>query len=222
LGEPVADASHEYVDPERLGRLVRWSLIALIVVSAVSAVSTAFEYLMLARMNSEGAFPGMEEAAQASDTRQTVAARLFLVTFTASGFLVLRWIWRSNKNLHATGAKMEFTPGWAVGWYFIPFAHLWKPYQVMREIWNRTASGGDSESQTLLRCWWAAWLISIFSDNISFRLSMSEELGPLIGSSITSMMGSVGLIAAAVFLLPIVARVTKNQRELPAITEVFS
>jgi hypothetical protein len=54
-----------------------------------------------------------------------------------TGITFLRWIYRSNNNLRAlSGESMTFTPGWSVGWYFIPIANLWKPYQVMNEIWK--------------------------------------------------------------------------------------
>jgi len=52
-----------------------------------------------------------------------------------TGITFLRWIYRSNKNLRSfSGESMTFTPGWSVGWFFIPVANLWKPYQVMKEM----------------------------------------------------------------------------------------
>lgn len=218
----MADASHEYIDPEQLGRLVRWSLIVFMVACAVNIVSTSFEYQLLARISNEGAFPGMEEEAEANDMRQLIVAIPLLLVFLASGFLILRWIWRSSKNLHTTGAAMDFTPGWAVGWYFIPVAHLWKPYQAMREIWDRSMAGGDSPSRGLLGCWWVAWVISGISDNISLRMSFSDDLDRLLLGDALSMIGDAGSIVAAAFLLPIVARVTKSQRDMPRISEAFS
>ena len=60
---------------------------------------------------------------------------LVLVIVTVTTFLL--WVYRSNENLRAlSGESMTFTPGWSVGWYFIPIVCLWKPYQVMKEIWN--------------------------------------------------------------------------------------
>jgi len=53
------------------------------------------------------------------------------------GVIFLRWIYRTNKNLHVLSSEhMTFSPGWSLGWYFIPVANLFKPYQAMKEIWT--------------------------------------------------------------------------------------
>ena len=77
--------------------------------------------------------------------------------------LVLVWIHRANYNarqLGATGLKMS--PGWAVGWYFVPVAWFWKPYQAMKEIWQASVSPKHWWRQAgspLLGWWWALWLL---------------------------------------------------------------
>ena len=58
---------------------------------------------------------------------------------------------------------MAFTPGWVVGWYFIPIAWFWKPYQAMREIWQASVSPADWKQQVgspLLVWWWALWILT--------------------------------------------------------------
>jgi Domain of unknown function (DUF4328) len=56
----------------------------------------------------------------------TGLAQLFMTLFI--GVTFLRWIFRASKNLHVLSSEpMAFTPGWAVGWFFIPFANLYKP-----------------------------------------------------------------------------------------------
>ena len=58
--------------------------------------------------------------------------------------------------------ELEFTPGWTVGRYFVPFANLLMPFQAMRElqnaqpwrgqhVWQAQAPVGDVSS------WWGAW-----------------------------------------------------------------
>ncbi len=92
---------------------------------------------------------------------QVVLGIITVITF-------LRWIYRTNKNLRAlTGEPMTFTPGWAVGWFFIPFANLYKPYQVMKEIWQ--VSHKQAVMTTIVGWWWAIWLISNF---IGFKLAI--------------------------------------------------
>lgn len=50
--------------------------------------------------------------------------------------LFLVWFYKAYKNLPALEAsRLEYTPGWAVGGWFVPFLNLVRPYQVAREIW---------------------------------------------------------------------------------------
>jgi hypothetical protein len=56
-------------------------------------------------------------------------------SLTAALFFCL-WLHRAAKNLPALGrGGMQFTPGWSVGWFFIPFANLVKPLAAVSELW---------------------------------------------------------------------------------------
>ena len=73
-------------------------------------------------------------------------ALVYLVVFLATVVVWAMFVHRSCANAHALGAVgMEFTPGWAVGWYFVPFANLFKPGQVMQEIYRATDPAADPE-----------------------------------------------------------------------------
>jgi len=54
---------------------------------------------------------------------------------------VIVWcIWQHRAQANAvvlSGGGLRFTPGWAVGWWFIPIANLWKPFQTVRELCAR-------------------------------------------------------------------------------------
>jgi hypothetical protein len=70
------------------------------------------------------------------------------------------WIYRANKNLGTlSGEQMRFTPGWSVGWYFIPIANLYKPYQAMKEIW-RVSHKNKPAGYALVRWGWCLFIVS--------------------------------------------------------------
>src|SRR5688500_9582042 len=47
---------------------------------------------------------------------------VFTLVFVVSVIVVAMWIHRAHANLRDAGLDgLEFSPGWAVGWYFIPF-----------------------------------------------------------------------------------------------------
>src|SRR5688500_18010935 len=61
-----------------------------------------------------------------------IAALLRIPLFIAVVVFFLIWVYRAFNNLSALKpGNLEFSPGWAVGWWFIPFANLIKPFQAM-------------------------------------------------------------------------------------------
>jgi len=80
--------------------------------------------------------------------------------------LWLVWQHRSQANLTALGTTdLRFSPGWAVGWWFIPVACWAMPYRTMQELWkasNPARGAADWKSEPtppLLVSWWVVWLV---------------------------------------------------------------
>jgi hypothetical protein len=97
----------------------------------------------------------------------------------ACWIVVGMWIYRTNANAHAMGGNVSITPGWAVGWFAVPFANLILPYQGMSETWlashEMVALDGES-GLPLLRWWWGLWLVSGFVGYATFFLTRDPEL----------------------------------------------
>lgn len=54
---------------------------------------------------------------------------------------------KASKNLHMSGLTgLSYTPGMAVGWFFIPFANLVLPLLVTNEIWKGSVAVSRGES----------------------------------------------------------------------------
>lgn len=139
-----------------------------------------------------------------------ILLRLLLIVF----FLI--WLHQVFKNLPALGARnLEFSPGWAVGWWFVPFANLVKPYQVMSELWNASDSDFDPElflsnqigTPSIIGWWWGLFIVG----NIIGRISDSLANANLSYSLIALMIYCVLQIAAAYLILTIVRRITREQ-----------
>ena len=96
-----------------------------------------------------------------------------LPTFILSVVFFCMWTHRVMANSYALGGKWnEITPGWAVGWYFIPFANLVKPYHGLKQAWQSTHD--DPDVPALLPTWWGLWIVSNIAGNISMRLTMND------------------------------------------------
>ncbi len=107
------------------------------------------------------------------------------VTNVTSMILILMWIYRANYNARQIGASgMKFTPGWSVGWYFIPIANLWKPYQAMKEIWKASSSPqnwSDQSVSSILPWWWFLWVTyNMFLILPSLLATQAEEINELL------------------------------------------
>ncbi len=114
-------------------------LVALIVLSAllnsVAVGSSVMLYDMLVAVQ-KGA-EVTDEVANAHEARQLVIGLVQLAAAIFIGIIFLMWVYRMCRNAHSIeNAKIEITPGWAVGWYFVPLANLWKPYQAMKETYE--------------------------------------------------------------------------------------
>ena len=151
-----------------------------------------------------------------------IVALISTAALIAAVVFVAMWTHRANKNLRDHGADLEYTPGWAVGWYFIPFANLVKPFHAAREIWNASIHGAgvrSDESDPLLTRWWATWIVGSIVSNAGVRLEGKISPDPLLGINV---LGSVLLAIAAYSLFEIISAVTRAQMDRLGMSDVFA
>src|SRR5262245_46960413 len=198
-------------DPTRLVSWLRFLLFANVVVCVAALVSDALQLQFLASA------PYSRADADANDTRQLIVDVIIFVTFVATAITFCVWVYRANVNARQLGAQgMLFTPGWAVGWYFIPIAWLWKPYQAMVEIWkaskNPSAWRSDTGSSPL-RVWWFCWLVSCIAGYLSTRLwwAATPTIDTLSTISKLNMAADAGQIGSALVLARLVRDISAMQ-----------
>lgn len=153
----------------------------------------------------------------------------YTLVFVVSIVLVGLWIHRAHANLRESGAdELAFSPGWAVGWYFVPFANLVMPFKAMRELWNASRGehdffGGPAAAPEL-KAWWAAWIVGNVLGVVGSRILLLGEGSPgstTVGNAFSAG-GTVCVLVAAVLLRTIVTRVTAMQRGGLAAAGVFA
>ncbi|MGQ0542804.1 MAG: DUF4328 domain-containing protein [Blastocatellia bacterium] len=135
----------------------------------------------------------------------------------------LIWEHRSFSNLSSLKARnLEFSPGWAVGWWFIPFANLIKPYQAMKELWRESDPDYDENLgflssnlgvPTFFGFWWALWIISNIAGRIAERASDEPGGGVSSAFPFIFLVASVLSIAAAGLLILVVRDINERQEE---------
>lgn len=127
----------------------------------------------------------------------------------AVSFLV--WIHRATRIVRALAMNQEgtevpgTTPGWAVGWWFVPFANLIKPFQVVQELWawsDPSPADRPGESNPRLGAWWGLWLASNILDNVSIRLQQPSDT--VMVYTILDLLAKGLNIAAAVLVIQLI------------------
>lgn len=80
-------------------------------------------------------------------------AMLDVAALVAGEVYFLMWVYRVSANLRAFGAEgLSISPGWAVGYFFIPILCLYKPYRALRDAWQASKPGLDLAKQP--ESWW--------------------------------------------------------------------
>src|SRR5262249_29946861 len=102
-------------------------LIAQTVTVAVFALSLAGQIQLLDAAQVGGSLSPAQ--AEAQDARQRLLGTLERTIGFAAGIALLVWVYRANRNARALGAEgLAYSPGWSVGWFFVPLANLVMPY----------------------------------------------------------------------------------------------
>ena len=193
----------------------------LIISVVVSFGSTLAEINLLQRVVDGEAVTDQELIA--NDDRQSAVGGFLLVAHIALVVAFCMWVHRASKNLQALEVVgQRFSPGWAVGWWFVPIMNLFRPYQVTREIWRgshpsvtrQDPQAWHSAALTpILGWWWGIWLASNFVLLGAWRALTSDDVAAeeLITANYFSLASDALTIVAAVLAFMLVRGITANQ-----------
>lgn len=100
------------------------------------------------------------------------AVVVFFLGFAGTVISSLMLIHRLTANANALGLPTENTPAWAVGWWFVPIANFYKPYQHLMDLMIKTAHGGADTGRLgrVMLIWWLAWVIHNIVTSITEKL----------------------------------------------------
>jgi len=150
-----------------LRSLARWAtllLIATVVVAWIAVGVNLHELrLLFQATGGERVEPIAREAYSLTD------AALFwtqIVLFSATAGIFLSWLYQARVNLRALGVRrLRFSREWAIAGFLVPVLNAFRPYQVMREVWQASVPENldpfDWRSvpvPLLLSIWWGAFV----------------------------------------------------------------
>lgn len=149
------------------------------VASLAAIVSDALEIELLRIIGSGQYVP--EAVLYANDNRQMAIYTVYTLAALAAAILLFTWLHKAYANLHQSGTSdLRFTPGWAIGWFFIPLANLFKPYQAVSDLWKASrwgpssswvASWRDLPGSPVVPLWWGLWLVAILMGYVAMVMT---------------------------------------------------
>lgn len=214
---PEAGRQASFRDPTPLAR-------AVVIWLHIFAASLAlFAVGNVMRIGDAAANPDLAaDAVLPSDLVYGLAGIPFFVAFIVTGFLILKWSYRVSMNAKATGHAPSISPGWAIGWYFIPIANLWMPFQALKRVW-RVSAGGDAwrtvKTPAIMRWWWGFWIAGGFAWNASDTAGtiITGMAGIAASSALTILAASLHIVTC-LLLVRVVRKISQTQ----SIAMVFS
>ena len=150
-------------------------------------------------------------------------AALTVVVYIATVVVFLMWLYRAHQNLQAFGIRknqMQYSSGWAVGSFFIPFASLVIPYRAIKELWRKSMPGassmfGEISPPSFFPIWWGFWIVSNIMDQLYFRLSLRAESPSEVVEPIGVISGLLGMIAAFFAIKVVRDRTAASRKPAP-------
>jgi len=199
--------------------IIFWILTGLTVIGIVSGY---FE-LEILKNAQQGEFISDKEA-NASDIRQMIIGLLQTGLYIASIVVFLNWFRRAYGNLHRIGITyLKHKESMAVWSWFIPIIDLFRPVQIMNEIWTETQekikkydsnynlkSGG-----LIIGLWWTLFIISNFIGRYVLKTAFKDEtIEQLIEGSQAILISDIMQIPEALLVILIVFQLSKMELKL--------
>ncbi len=132
------------------------------------------------------------------------AVGLNLITEFVAAIAFLAWLSRVVDNVPALGGgQPNTTPRWAIGWWFVPIASWFKPYQVVADVWRRLATGPREVGTGVLLAWWVLWIGGGLTGNLVPRLAAPTTVDGVRTLLLVVIAAAVAQVMAGILLVRI-------------------
>lgn len=145
--------------------------------------------------------------------------------YVVAGITFAVWTWRVVANANTFKPSMNASPGWAIGWYFVPFASLWKPFGYMQETWDVSSTRMSRHGSTLLGWWWGLWIASTIFSSAGTQIARGENsngIGLGMGLMITALLMRLVLAMLVIRMAHVLAAMQSAKRAGGGAAEVFT
>jgi hypothetical protein len=120
-----------------------------------------------------------DEQIAAIDTATGIMSVAGLVALLVTAVIFIRWLLQARRNVVALGARgLVHSREWATWGWFIPIINLFRPYQVVAEIWRASDPVAERPPvpkggvPAMLPVWWGCWVANTLMSQLGFRMQM--------------------------------------------------
>ena len=176
----------------------------VLIFDVITLVSDFIQHQLLQKI--EGGDFISNSTVNANDDRVMGIALIALCIMIVSIVTFIRWFRRAYFNLHQLSPNMKYSEGMAAGCWFIPFINFYRPYEIMKEMFEKSnyilnKSGSDLNEESpsnIAGLWWTLWIISTVINQVIFRTDQTEIGDFLFVSNISLLSDLVSIILALV------------------------
>jgi hypothetical protein len=203
-----------YRDPSSPATFAIAALAANAALKAIEAVFRVLEYRLVADL---AAGRVRLSAIVRSDDRIRVVAVLELITFAIAMVLFLMWFHRCYTNLAALGSGRRYSPGWSVGYWFVPVLNLVRPKQMADEMWvaSDPQFSGSASVPGFVHAWWGCWILGnvLAFGAIQVRNVEHPSLDTVKTSSLVLAASAALTVVATILAIQVVRGITARQEQ---------
>jgi len=176
LEQKATEHVDEIRDNSERAKMAQRLIWFLMFMSVLSICSSFLHYNLLARR--QDIVPVSAELIEVNDQREAMVNLVIFVALVVAATVYIRWFRRAYYNL-AIRTEVDHDESWTVWGWIIPIISLFRPLQLMKEMWSKTTAlvqahlpNYQEVGSTLVVSWWVLWIIVKIGSNISTRLSI--------------------------------------------------
>jgi len=218
-----ATIAPQYQSTTALARPLIWLLQATIALNMGAFLAEIHQYYLVGKITAGGDWTELE--VWLSDGASVLAGYGLVGLFVVTAIVFLMWQYRRVRNFPALGiADGNYSPGWSIGAWFVPFLNLIHGYAVMAELWRSSAAAPAGPWRMgpvtkLIPAWWLTYLASNIVSSISsysmigFSPNSADYMNRLQTAIILLMAHYFLMAVSAVVLLRLIQQLEQRQQE---------
>ncbi|MFM1916016.1 MAG: hypothetical protein RLZZ531_1685 [Bacteroidota bacterium] len=192
----------------------------ILVLDVLSLISGYFQYDLLKTVANGGFISPVQ--ATLNDLREQIIAILYLLASIVSAITFIQWFRRAYFNLHLHIEYLLHPEGWAAGSWFVPIVSFYRPYQIMKELYEESIELLEKRgirvpdiSMNYISVWWAFWILSSIFGQVILRITLkSNTVDDYIFTTICSMIQNIVNIPLALLAIQVIKNYAKLEPHL--------